>query len=120
MEHTKLKLSFCHPKYWLAWSGILLLFLTSMLPYGVLLFVGRQLGRAASCFAKSRGKIAQRNLELSFPELSKEEIQQKVMINFENSGIALLEMGMAWFWPSWRVHNLLKVTGIEHLEQAKK
>lgn len=120
MEHTKLKLSFCHPKYWLAWSGILVLFLSSLLPYGVLLFLGRQFGRSASYFAKSRGKIAQRNLELCFPALSEEEIQQKVMINFENSGIALFEMGMAWFWPSWRVNSLLKVTGREHLEQAKK
>lgn len=120
MEYSKLKLSFCHPKYWLAWSGILLLFLSSLLPYSVLLFLGRQLGRGASYIAKSRRKIAQRNLELCFPELSKEAIQKKVVINFENSGIALFEMGMAWFWPSWRVNSLLKVTGMEHLEKAKQ
>ncbi|WP_028863165.1 LpxL/LpxP family Kdo(2)-lipid IV(A) lauroyl/palmitoleoyl acyltransferase [Psychromonas aquimarina] len=120
MTPYKLKMSFCHPKYWLAWSGILALFLSSLLPYSALLWLGRQLGRISSLIVKSRGKIARRNIQLCFPELSEAEVEQKVRLNFENTGIALLEMGMAWFWPSWRVKGLLKVTGLEHVEQANR
>jgi KDO2-lipid IV(A) lauroyltransferase len=118
MNSYKLKISFCHPKYWLAWLGIGTLFISSFLPYSTLLFLGRMLGRSSVFFAKRRGHIAYRNLELCFPDLSKEEIDKKVQLNFENTGIALLEMGMAWFWPSWRVRGLLKVRGVEHVEKA--
>jgi len=120
MEQCKLEKSFCHPKYWLAWSGIFLLFITSFLPYSVLLFVGKHLGRYASRFAKRRRAIAQRNIALCFPKLTHKEVDDKVRTNFENSGIALMEMAMAWFWPSWRVKKLLKITGIEHLEKAQE
>ncbi len=118
MNSYKLKAAFCHPKYWLAWLGIFTLFISSFLPYSALLFLGRILGRSATFFAKKRGHIARRNIALCFPELSKKEIDKKVRLNFENSGIALLEMGMAWFWPSWRVRGLLKVRGVEHVEKA--
>ncbi|MFT6985225.1 MAG: KDO2-lipid IV(A) lauroyltransferase [Psychromonas sp.] len=120
MDQYKLKVSFCHPKYWLAWAGIFTLFVTSLLPYGVLLFIGRQLGRISYHIVKSRREIARRNIELCFPTLSQAEVDKKVRLNFENSGIALLEMGMAWFWPSWRVRGLLKITGIEHLQGAQE
>jgi len=120
MDSYKLKISFCHPKYWLAWTGIFTLFVTSLLPYGALLFIGRQLGRLSYHIVKSRRSIARRNIELCFPALSQAQIDKKVRLNFENSGIALLEMGMAWFWPSWRVRGLLKVTGIEHLQHAQE
>ena len=118
MEPYKLKVAFCHPKYWLAWLGILALFISSLLPYSALLFLGKKLGYIASFFAKSRGHIAHRNISLCFPDLSKEEVNKKLRLNFENTGIALFEMGMAWFWPSWRVRGLLKVRGAEHVDKA--
>ncbi|MCG6201588.1 LpxL/LpxP family Kdo(2)-lipid IV(A) lauroyl/palmitoleoyl acyltransferase [Psychromonas antarctica] len=119
MKQYKLEIGFCHPKYWLAWSGILALFISSLLPYGLLLFIGKQLGRLSYYVVKSRRHIARRNIELCFPALSKIEVEEKVRLNFENSGIALFEMGMAWFWPSWRIRGLLKISGREHLQQAK-
>ena len=118
MDSNKLKVAYCHPRYWLAWLGIITLFISSLLPYSTLLFLGRTMGRAASFFAKRRGHIAKCNLAHCFPELSEQELDDKVRLNFENSGIALLEMGMAWFWPSWRVRNLLKVRGGEHVDKA--
>ena len=118
MDSYKLKIAFCHPKYWLAWSGIFILFISSLLPYRTLLFIGRNMGLLASFFAKERGNIARRNIELCFPKLSTKEVNHKVRLNFENSGIALLEMGMAWFWPSSRVYKHLKIRGVEHVETA--
>ncbi|WP_413700680.1 LpxL/LpxP family Kdo(2)-lipid IV(A) lauroyl/palmitoleoyl acyltransferase [Psychromonas sp. KJ10-10] len=118
MDSYKLKIAFCHPKYWLAWLGIGTLFISSLLPYSTLIFIGKILGRTAMPFAKKRQHIARCNLIHSFPDLSEQEVEDKVRLNFENSGIALLEMGMAWFWPSWRVRGLLKVRGSEHVDKA--
>lgn len=120
MDQYKLTRDLFHPKYWLTWTGILLLFISSLLPYSALLFIGKQLGRAAYPIIKSRRKIAQRNIELCFPQLSKIEVEKKTRLNFENTGIALFELGMAWFWPNWRINELLKVSGFEHLQQAQK
>ncbi|WP_025562541.1 LpxL/LpxP family Kdo(2)-lipid IV(A) lauroyl/palmitoleoyl acyltransferase [Psychromonas sp. SP041] len=120
MDSYKLKPSFIHPKYWLAWLGIFILFLTSLLPYSTLNRLGKLLGRIAIPFAKSRYDTARRNIELCFPELTPEQIDKKVKANFEHTGIALLEMGMAWFWPAWRVRGLLNIRGLEHLQQASR
>lgn len=120
MDSYKLKPTFIHPKYWLAWLGIFALFLSSLLPYSTLLKLGKLLGRLAIPFAKKRFHVARRNIELCFPELSSAEVDKKVRANFENTGIALFEMGMAWFWPSWRVRGLLNVRGIEHVQQATR
>jgi len=118
MDAYKLKASFIHPKYWLAWLGVLTLFLSSLLPYSTLLLIGKILGRIAIPFASKRFQIARRNLELCFPELTAEQIDKKVTANFENTGIALLEIGMAWFWPAWRIRGLSSVRGAEHLQKA--
>lgn len=120
MNQQKLKMSYFHPRYWLVWLGMLTLFLSSLLPYAVLLFIGTMMGRISYYFTKERRQIAQRNIELCFPELSALEVEIKVKRNFENTGIALLEMGMAWFWPSWRIKNIFIVRGEEHLQQAKQ
>ena len=120
MEAYKLKASFIHPKYWITWLGIFILFLSSLLPYSILLKLGKFFGRVATPFAKERFHIARRNIELCFPNLTKEEVDQKVRVNFENTGIALFEIGMAWFWPTWRIRGLLTVRGIEHLEKATR
>lgn len=120
MDTYKLKASFIHPKYWLAWVGIFTLFLSSLLPYSTLLQLGKLIGRIGQTFAKKRAHIARRNIELCFPDLTAQQIDQKVKTNFENTGIALFEMGMAWFWPSWRIRGLLNIRGIEHLDKATR
>ena len=35
-------------------------------------------------------------------------------------GIAIMETGMAWWWPTWRIQDLVTITGLEHIEQAQK
>ena len=120
MNDYKLKLEFAHPKYWPAWLAVLGLFLTSLLPYSTLLFIGKYLGKIAYFAAKRRRNIARRNIELCFPDLSPEAIDKTVQKNFENVGIALFEMGIGWFWPTWRIKSIVKITGGEHLDAAKK
>ena len=40
------------------------------------------------------------------------------MQNFESVGCAIFEVGMAWFWPDWRMRRLMKVEGEEHVINA--
>jgi KDO2-lipid IV(A) lauroyltransferase len=116
---TKFKLAFLHPKYWLTWLLVMLMWLISWLPYKLLLAMGRGLGRVFYKLGGKRAHIAARNIELCFPELSAENRALMVKKNFENTGIALFETCMGWFWPDWRVRRKFTIVGLEHLEQAK-
>jgi len=113
------KISFLLPKYWLTWLGVLILYTISWLPYRVQLFMGKMLGRLLLKLGANRAKIALRNLELCFPDMPEDEKQRILKENFENTGIALFETGMGWWWPDWRIKRKFHVTGLENIEKAK-
>ena len=113
------KKSFLLPKYWLTWFGIGLLYILVLLPYPVIYWLGTRIGRFSKVFLKKRVQIAERNLELCFPQMPKSEREALVNKNFESVGMGLFETGMAWFWPEWRVKRWFKVSGLEHLKKVK-
>ncbi|VTM42943.1 lipid A biosynthesis (KDO) 2-(lauroyl)-lipid IVA acyltransferase [Klebsiella quasipneumoniae] len=76
-----------HPRYWLLWLGIGLLWLVVQLPYPLIYRLGNAIGRLAMRFMKRRAKIAYRNLELCFPEKSEQERHRMVVMNFESVGM---------------------------------
>jgi len=114
------KFSFLLPKYWLTWLGVIILYSISWLPYKLQLAMGRALGRLLLKIGSSRKKVALKNLELCFPDMTAAERQRILKVNFENTGIALFETGMGWWWPDWRIKRKFTVTGIEHFEKAKQ
>ncbi len=113
------KLSFLLPKYWLTWLGVLVLYSISWLPYKWQLGLGRLIGLMFFNIGGKRKHIANTNLKLCFPDMSSQERQRILKENFKNTGVALLETGMGWWWPDWRIKRKVKVVGLEHLEQAK-
>jgi KDO2-lipid IV(A) lauroyltransferase len=114
------KISFLLPKFWLTWLGVFILYSISWLPYKLQLAMGRCIGSILYRIGGSRKKIAATNLSLCFPDLSDSERQQLLKRNFKNTGIALLETGMGWWWPDWRVKRKMTIKGIEHIEKAQQ
>ncbi|NOI66980.1 LpxL/LpxP family Kdo(2)-lipid IV(A) lauroyl/palmitoleoyl acyltransferase [Vibrio sp. 99-8-1] len=111
-------LSLIYPKYWGVWIGFAILALfVNVLPYKLLYFIGRKLGQWGMKFSKKRVFIANRNLELAFPDMSEQERSTMVTENFKNTGLALIETGIAWFWPEWRFKRLLSFGDLEELYQ---
>ena len=119
MERPHFRPYFLHPRFWLLWLGLGLLWLLVQLPYPWLLCLGRLLGRLVYAVAGSRRKIARRNLELCFPELSQEQRERLLKENFASTGIAFFEMAMSWWWPQARLQRLAHVEGLEHLQRAQ-
>ena len=107
----KFSTALLHPRYWLTWLGIGVLWLVVQLPYPVIYRLGCGLGKLALRFMKRRAKIVHRNLELCFPEMSEQERRKMVVKNFESVGMGLMETGMAWFWPDKRMARWSEVTG---------
>ena len=113
------KLSFLLPKYWLTWLAVIILYSISWLPYKMQLSLGRAIGRLLYKIGSSRKKVALKNLQLCFPDMPASEHQRILRANFENTGVALLETGMGWWWPNWRVDRKVKVLGLEHIKKAQ-
>ena len=115
----KFSTALLHPRYWLTWLGIGVLWLVVQLPYPVIYRLGCGLGKLALRFMKRRAKIVHRNLELCFPEMSEQERRKMVVKNFESVGMGLMETGMAWFWPDSRVRKWFDVEGLDNLKRAQ-
>lgn len=120
MERPRFRLAFLHPRYWLLWLGLGVLWLIVQLPYCVLLRLGRAIGWVILHVSASRRHIAMRNLELCFPQWSEAERKRVLRENFASNGIALIEMAMSWWWPRSRLSRLAHIEGIEHLQRAQQ
>nr|WP_306174003.1 LpxL/LpxP family Kdo(2)-lipid IV(A) lauroyl/palmitoleoyl acyltransferase [Pseudoalteromonas shioyasakiensis] len=121
VNSSPFKLSFLGPRYWLTWVGVFFLYVISWLPHKLQLTMGKYLGRLVHRFMKKRRHIAEVNIKLCFPDMPKQEQQQLVLENMENTGIAMMETGMAWWWPQWRVNKVFgSIKGLEHLEQIQQ
>ncbi|OOH89777.1 lipid A biosynthesis lauroyl acyltransferase [Pasteurellaceae bacterium 15-036681] len=110
---------FLHPRYWGLWLGLGFFRLILCLPYPILVKIGQGLGKlfARLGFGKRRIRIARRNLELCFPNYSETQIDQILEKNIESVGMAIIETGMAWFWPDKRILKWSKIEGLEHLKK---
>lgn len=119
MEGPRFSAYFLHPRFWLLWLGLGLLWLVTLLPYRVLLRLGRGLGALMYRLATSRRKIVELNLQLCFPQMSALERQRMVKENFASTGMTFFEMAISWWWPAARLRRLGTVEGVEHLQQAE-
>ncbi|MHA6494628.1 lipid A biosynthesis lauroyl acyltransferase [Pseudomonas borbori] len=119
MDRPVFQTAFLHPRYWLLWLGLGLLRLLSLLPYRVLMRLGRGLGWLMYRLARRRRKIAARNLQLCFPEMTALERKHLLRENFASTGMTFFEMAISWWWPAARLRKLGTVEGLEHLRQAE-
>ena len=111
-------LDFWQPRYWPTWIGLACLRLVGCLPTAAQLALGRHLGRVAYRLAPGRRRIAARNLELCFPELSATDRDRLVRRHFESLGMTLVEHGLAWWAPDAWMHERVELVGVQHLRDA--
>ncbi|MDN3608519.1 LpxL/LpxP family Kdo(2)-lipid IV(A) lauroyl/palmitoleoyl acyltransferase [Vibrio ostreicida] len=118
VEKPPFTLSLLHPKYWGIWVSFgLLALIVNLLPYSILFKIGRGIGAVGMRFGQSRVKIATRNIELAFPDMTTTEVDSMVVENFKNTGMALIETGISWFWPTWRFKQILVAKDIDELKR---
>lgn len=119
VQAPKFELAFLLPKYWLIWLSMGILYFISWLPFIVQIQIGNLLGKLLGVLAKNRVKVAKRNLELCFPEKNESEILALVKENKQHAGMAILETGMGWWWPDWRIKKIATYYGYEHIESIR-
>lgn len=125
----RLELKFFHPRFWLLWLVIGFWYVLLLLPYPVLFRLGIGIGKVLFSLRKRiklidrRLTIAEKNLKLCFPDWSDTDRNTILVKNSESVGLAIIETGMAWFWPDWRIKRWCKVSYPEtiksHLDKGK-
>ncbi|NOH80286.1 LpxL/LpxP family Kdo(2)-lipid IV(A) lauroyl/palmitoleoyl acyltransferase [Vibrio sp. RE86] len=104
------------PQYWPVWLAFGVLYVVvNILPYCILRKLGEGIGKVAFLLMKRRRFIAKRNLMVCFPQYSEQECERLVVQNFGYTGMALIETGMAWFWPEWRIKRIVSIVGKEKM-----
>lgn len=103
------------PRFWGTWTSFVLLRVLSLAPFSWQMAFGRGLGRLAWRLARSRRRIASRNLRLCFPELDADAHARLLRAHFENLGMSIAEMAMAWYRPQ-RFEGRVRLHGADHLD----
>jgi KDO2-lipid IV(A) lauroyltransferase len=112
---TVFKASLLHPRYWLTWGAFGLWRAITVLPFPVLLQLGTVLGLILHRFPSRRKTIAYRNIQLCFPDLTDQAHREMLRANFISTGIAVMEVGIAWWWSKKRFAKLLQFEGLDNL-----
>jgi KDO2-lipid IV(A) lauroyltransferase len=109
---------FWQPRYWPMWCGIVVMRVIVLLPQSVRMAIGRSLGRLIMRVAGDRRRVADRNLELCFPEL--DATARKILLrkHFESIGMGTIELGMSWWCNDKFFNEFVTVNGAEHLHAA--
>ncbi|MFM7531564.1 MAG: lipid A biosynthesis acyltransferase [Rubrivivax sp.] len=81
------------------------------LPMGLLVHLGRGLGRVLGVCARRRRHIARRNLELCFPQAEPAWRAAVLREHFALLGRSLVERALLWYAPEARVRALIRVEG---------
>lgn len=110
---------FLHPRYWLTWLGLGVLWLIVKLPWSFQMALGKALGWLMYALLAKRRHICQVNIQLAFPELSALQQQQLVKAHFISLGQGLLETALSWWGNSERLQQQTVIEGLEHLQQAQ-
>jgi KDO2-lipid IV(A) lauroyltransferase len=108
------------PQHWPAWLGLGAIRLVALLPHPALLRIGRVLGSIAARIFGSRRRVAERNLQLCFPELDSAARTQLLEQTLRESGTMLVEFALAWMASAHKIERIaVTFEGLEHLEAAR-
>lgn len=110
---------FWQPRFWPLWLGIALLRLAALVPYPVLLWLGRALGNLLRWTLARRRRVAAVNLRLCFPGAGERQREVWLREHFHSLGMAVFDLALALWAPPARIARLVHVTGLEHITAAR-
>ncbi|HEY7670880.1 MAG TPA: lipid A biosynthesis lauroyl acyltransferase [Gammaproteobacteria bacterium] len=109
---------FWWPTYWPTWFLLLGLRVIAILPLGAQMRLGRVLGRFVGRIRRRERRVAERNLEVCFPELAAPARAELLKLHLESLGLSFVEMAIGWFAPLATLERIVAVRGREHLNAA--
>jgi len=97
----------------------LILIVSAKLPLRFNHWLGNVLGKLFMCIDNEQQRVARRNLQRCFPELSSEQQQNLLQKNMQEIGKTFFESGRIWLADQPAFFDMVQeVHGEEHLQQA--
>src|ERR1041385_4636408 len=90
------RMALMHPRYWPSWIAVGIVWLIGRLPYRALIAIGRVLGAVTGQLRGERRQVAQRNLQLCFPELDDSCRAALLRATLRDLGLMFVEFALAW------------------------
>lgn len=106
------------PRYWLLWLVFGVLRLTVLLPLPILEKLGGFIGWLIYRLAPSRRQVARINIQQAYPGYTETQIKQLVKLSFNNTGMSLFEMALAWWARRDYLQSHCEIDGMQHLQDA--
>jgi KDO2-lipid IV(A) lauroyltransferase len=106
------------PQHWPSWILLAIWILIAQLPYKIQYAFAKLLSPLLR-LNKKRVHQAKVNLALCFPQMTEHEREKLLRDNLFSTAMTVFEMGIAWFWPKWRLERLYSLSGFEHIQQAQ-
>ncbi len=108
------------PSHWPAWLGAGVIWLIAHLPRPWLMALGRGLGQLVQRVPSPRRHVAEANIALCFPELSKAEQAALVNAHLRDIGLMMVEFALGWMGSERAIARVpVTIEGLEHLEAAR-
>jgi KDO2-lipid IV(A) lauroyltransferase len=109
------------PRHWLAWLGLGIVRMVGALPYRALFRLGRVLGALTVHLPGERRRVAERNLQLCFPDLDPPARAALLRAALCDLGMLFVEFAGAWFASERALAAVpCEVEGLEHLEDCRR
>jgi len=109
---------FIHPRYWLSFIGLAIMWLSIFLPAHSLRYLGQIVSVIMHPVLRKKRFIAQRNLALCFPKLSAQQRHTLLEENQRAIGAMLFETALSWWASKKRLEKRVAYTGLEHIDAA--
>lgn len=106
------------PRYWPMWLGVGLMRAISLLPFPAVAALGSGIGDLARRLHAPRRRIAARNIELCFPELSAGERAGILREHFRYVGQSFTATGVTWWASRRRLLGLVRLHDRHHYDAA--
>jgi len=113
------RLALLHPRYWIDWLGICLLFIIAWLPDFVSALLSHVIGGYVATNNKKRRHIVKVNLGLCYPDKTETEINAMLRTHFIEHVRAILYYPKLWFYPQFLLRRKLSVEGFEQIDSYR-
>lgn len=111
--------NFLHPRHWVTWIGLFILYLISWLPFRAKQYLGTLLGTLMYKQGGNRLQITRTNINACFPELNDEQREVIIKESFIANMKGLVETTIAWWGNHQPLIDKLEVHGYEHMKEAE-
>ena len=120
MPRPSFSRSLLAPQHWPGWLGVGIVWLIARLPRPWLMGLGGLLGQLVQRVPSPRRHVAEANIALCCPELSKAEQAALVDAHLRDIGLMMAEFALGWMGSERAIADVpVTIEGLEHLEAAR-